>query len=88
MLHNTQEFQFTGLKWEEAEAEMGKRGILIEGVMELRPPFLAEGLGDPRLVLIKPGKRGIIAIVTYENYCSKERQPRSMAGFRFLIQNE
>lgn len=87
MLDNLDEFQLTGLKWEQAETELREREISVEEIVELRPPSPGESLGGLRLVLTKPGKRGIIAFVTYENYRSKDRQPRSLAGFYFLEHN-
>ncbi|MCR4433521.1 MAG: hypothetical protein NUV70_05695 [Caldiserica bacterium] len=79
------EFPFyCGELWEKFEAGLKERGFEIE-VIYLRPPADAEPAGKPRLVLLRQEDgRHLQVFLSYDNYLSEQRAPRSQDAF-FLI---
>jgi hypothetical protein len=72
---------YCGLLWSEAKERLDAEGVMIAEEVLLTPPYPAEPVGEQRLLLLKQTPSGWVAYLTYENYLSPGRQPRSMDAF-------
>lgn len=79
--------RYCGKLWKEVKPLLEEEGLEIEEHF-LQPSPSAQPLGNPRVIFLKKtGENRIQAILSFDNYLSEKRPPRSQDAF-FLVYGE
>lgn len=76
--------RYCGKFWNEVKPLLEEEGLEIEEVL-LQPSFSGNPLGKKRVLFLrKIGERRIQAILSFDNYLSEKRPPRSQDAFSLV----